>query len=147
MGSVGGIHLIQSEHYLSCASRKDYTATLDDRPQPLGLYKSHMIAVPKPMAFAILSLGGCAILFFGYDASVMSQVNINPDCLSTMGLDHGTNEDAARVGGLVSSWFAGFLISKLSLRLCNLNFIMLANSRQGPQSLIRARCATNWSLR
>jgi hypothetical protein len=62
------------------------------------------------MLSAILALAGGCVLFFGYDAAVMSLANINPDYLKHMDSDHGTNDDAARVGGLVSIWFAGFLI-------------------------------------
>ena len=62
------------------------------------------------MMYAILAFAGCAIMFFGYDASVMSQVNTNSDYLQTMGTDSGSNQDAAAVGGLVSIWFLGFAI-------------------------------------
>ncbi len=64
------------------------------------------------MLMAILGLAGLCILFFGYDAAVMSQVNINSDYLKYMRSDSGSNEDAARIGGLVSFWFAGFLVGK-----------------------------------
>ncbi|QKX64675.1 uncharacterized protein TRUGW13939_11851 [Talaromyces rugulosus] len=67
----------------------------------------------KPMLLAILSFAGTCILFFGYDSAVMSQVNINPDYLQRMNINHGTNSDAARVGGLVSFWFAGFFIGAI----------------------------------
>jgi hypothetical protein len=66
------------------------------------------------MLLAILSFAGTCILFFGYDSAVMSQVNINRDYLQRMNLNHGTNSDAARVGGLVSFWFAGFFIGRHS---------------------------------
>jgi len=62
------------------------------------------------MMYAVLALAGCAIMFFGYDASVMSQVNTNPDYLALMGAAGGTNRDAAAVGGIVSVWFGGFAI-------------------------------------
>ncbi len=67
-----------------------------------------------PLLSAILALAGLCILFFGYDAAVMSLVNINPDYLGKMDSNHGTNNDAARVGGLVSFWFLGFLVGKYS---------------------------------
>lgn len=66
----------------------------------------------RPMMYAILSLAGCAIMFFGYDASVMSLVNTNEDYLNLMGADTGSNRDSAAIGGLVSLWFGGFAIGK-----------------------------------
>lgn len=66
------------------------------------------------MLLAILSFAGTCILFFGYDSAVMAQVNINPDYLQRMNINHGTTGDAARVGGLVSLWFAGFFIGRHS---------------------------------
>ncbi|KAF3894489.1 Low-affinity glucose transporter HXT3 [Trichophyton interdigitale] len=64
-----------------------------------------------PMVYAIYAYAGCAIMFFGYDTAVMSQVNINPDYLQTMGVAGGTDRDAAAIGGLVSLWFGGFAIA------------------------------------
>ena len=66
------------------------------------------------MMYAVLALAGCCIMFFGYDASVMSQVNTNPDYLRRMGAGSGSDRDAAAVGGLVSVWFGGFAIGQLS---------------------------------
>jgi hypothetical protein len=63
------------------------------------------------MIFAVLALAGCAILFFGYDASVMSQVNTNSNYLTLMGDNSGSNRNAAKIRGLVSLWFGGFAIS------------------------------------
>jgi MFS family permease len=63
------------------------------------------------MMYLVLLLAGVSILFFGYDASVMSQVNTNQNYLELMGVPNatkGSNGDAAAVGGLVSVWFAGF---------------------------------------
>lgn len=62
------------------------------------------------MIVSILALAGTCILFFGYDAAVMSLVNTNPDYLQHMDSANGTENDAARVGGIVSFWFLGFLI-------------------------------------
>jgi MFS family permease len=62
------------------------------------------------MVYSILALAGISIMFFGYEASVMSQVNSNPDYLRLMGADSGSGRDAAAVGGLVSLWFGGFAI-------------------------------------
>lgn len=64
------------------------------------------------MLYAILALSGTAIMFFGYDASVMSQVNTNPDYLSKMGADHKSKRDSAAIGGIVSVWFGGFAIGE-----------------------------------
>ncbi|KAE8445931.1 hypothetical protein EG329_012710 [Mollisiaceae sp. DMI_Dod_QoI] len=65
------------------------------------------------MMYAILSLAGCAIMFFGYDASVMSLVNTNKDYLTLMGAASGSNRDSAAIGGLVSLWFGGFAIGAI----------------------------------
>lgn len=67
----------------------------------------------KPMVASILALAGTCLLFFGYDAAVMSLVNINPDYLQHMNSANGTENDAARVGGIVSFWFLGFLIGMI----------------------------------
>lgn len=64
------------------------------------------------MIYAILAFAGCAIMFFGYDASVMSLVNTNPDYLRLMGTASGSKRDSAAIGGLVSLWFGGFGIGK-----------------------------------
>ncbi|CAN6668378.1 high-affinity hexose transporter Hxt6p [Trichomonascus vanleenenianus] len=61
----------------------------------------------------ILALSGCCIMFFGYDASVMSLVNSNPDYLRLMGTNHGTDRDAAAIGGIISVWFLGFAIGAI----------------------------------
>lgn len=62
------------------------------------------------MVYAVFAYAGCAIMFFGYDTAVMSQVNINQDYLHVMGVAGGTDRDAAAIGGLVSLWFGGFAI-------------------------------------
>ena len=67
--------------------------------------------------YAILFLAGTSIMFFGYDASVMSLVNSNPDYLHLMGAAGGTSRDSALVGGIVSIWFAGFAIGALLVGL------------------------------
>jgi hypothetical protein len=68
----------------------------------------------KPMMYAILSLAGCAIMFFGYDASVMSLVNTNKDYLHLMGAGSGSKRDSAAIGGLVSLWFGGFAMGMVN---------------------------------
>jgi hypothetical protein len=65
------------------------------------------------MVAAILLLAGISIMFFGYDASVMSLINVNSDYLRLMGTDSGSSRDAAAVGGLVSVWFIGFGIGTI----------------------------------
>ncbi|KAJ5948368.1 low-affinity glucose transporter HXT3 [Penicillium verhagenii] len=67
----------------------------------------------KAMTYAIFLFSGCAILFFGYDTAVMSQVNDNNDYLQMMGIAGGNGRDAAAVGGLVSLWFGGFALGAL----------------------------------
>jgi hypothetical protein len=64
------------------------------------------------MMYAILSLAGCAIMFFSYDASVMSLVNTNTNYLHLMGAASGSKRDSAAIGGLVSLWFGGFAMGK-----------------------------------
>lgn len=61
---------------------------------------------------SILALAGTCLLFFGYDAAVMSLVNINPDYLREVDSAGSSDTAAARVGGIVSFWFLGFLIGK-----------------------------------
>ncbi|KAK5123107.1 hypothetical protein LTR85_003305 [Meristemomyces frigidus] len=81
---------------------------------PGGYSPSRCLALKgRKMMYAFLALAGTAIIFFGYDASVMSQVNTNPDYLRLMGADSGSNRDAAAVGGIVSVWFGGFAIGAL----------------------------------
>lgn len=65
-----------------------------------------------PMLAAVLALAGTCLMFFGYDAAVMSLVNVNPDYLRHMGSDGGTDNGSVRVGGLVSFWFLGLLIGR-----------------------------------
>ncbi len=64
------------------------------------------------MVFAIFAFSGCAIMFFGYDTAVMSQVNTNSNYLETMGLAGGTGRDNAGIGGMVSLWFGGFALGE-----------------------------------
>jgi hypothetical protein len=62
------------------------------------------------MNFAIFAFAGFAIMFFGYDNALMSQVNNNPNYLGLLGFLGGSGRDAAGVGGMVSLWYAGFAI-------------------------------------
>lgn len=50
------------------------------------------------MITMIFLLSGISIMFFGWDSGAMSQINQNPDYLRIMGIDQGTNRDAAAVG-------------------------------------------------
>jgi MFS family permease len=67
----------------------------------------------RAMTYAIFLFSGCAILFFGYDTAVMSQVNNNEDYMQRMGVASGSDRDAAAIGGLVSLWFGGFAVGAL----------------------------------
>lgn len=67
------------------------------------------------MVYAVYAISGCAIMFFGYDTAVMSQVNTNSDYLHTMGLSGGSNRAAAGIGGMVSLWFGGFAVGTYHL--------------------------------
>ncbi|KAI1622833.1 low-affinity glucose transporter HXT3 [Exophiala viscosa] len=81
---------------------------------PGGYSKSRCLKLRgRPMMYAVLLLAGISIMFFGYDASVMAQVNTNAEYLELMGAAGGTSKDAALVGGIVSIWFLGFLIGAL----------------------------------
>lgn len=71
----------------------------------------------RAMMYAVLTLAGLSIMFFGYDASVMSQVNTNPNYLQLMGAAGGTARDSAAVGGIVSVWFGGFGIGAILVGL------------------------------
>ncbi|OCT50047.1 hypothetical protein CLCR_07736 [Cladophialophora carrionii] len=80
---------------------------------PSGYLRSRCLKVSgMPMVVCILVLAGTYPLFFGYDAAVMSLVNINPDYLERMDSAGGTSHDAARIGGIVSFWFLGCLVGR-----------------------------------
>jgi len=124
--STAGVNIYQPESRLSKYIPGGYSST---RCLPLR---------GRAMMYAVLSLAGTAILFFGmylpkvppetpgdvfglthamsmpgYDASVMSQVNTNKNYLRHMGAAAGTNRDAAAIGGIVSIWYGGFAIGAL----------------------------------
>jgi MFS family permease len=61
----------------------------------------------KPMMSAILLLAGCVIMFFGYDASVMSLINTNEDYLGLM-RQHRDPSGPLQPLALVSLWYLGF---------------------------------------
>ncbi|KAG2037042.1 hypothetical protein BDR03DRAFT_864791 [Suillus americanus] len=60
-------------------------------------------------------LAGLAILFYGYDQGVMSQVNLNEDYLKLMGIypTMGNSRNLAALGGIVSVYYGGSLIGAL----------------------------------
>lgn len=78
---------------------------------PGGYSESRCIKLRgRPMMYAVMLLAGTAIMFFGYDASVMAQVNSNKDYLRLMGLDLALSSDSAFLSGIVRIWFGGFAI-------------------------------------
>ncbi|EIW82622.1 hypothetical protein CONPUDRAFT_135963 [Coniophora puteana RWD-64-598 SS2] len=69
---------------------------------------------PKSYYLAINLLAGLAILFYGYDQGVMSQVNLNDDYLKRMGIyPSSTPRNSAALGGIVSVYYGGSLIGAL----------------------------------
>ncbi|EZF77285.1 hypothetical protein H105_01603 [Trichophyton soudanense CBS 452.61] len=98
-----------------------------------------------PMVYAIYAYAGCAIMFFGYDTAVMSQVNINPDYLRTMGVAGGTDRDAAAIGGLVSLWFGGFAIGAMMVGLYSRQ-IPVWTSELAPANMRGAFVAVQFTL-
>lgn len=92
---------------------------------PGGYSRSRCLKLSgMPMISCILVLAGTCILFFGYDAAVMSLVNVNPDYLRHMDAADGTNNDAARVGGIVSFWFLGFLVGTTARQMMTFRFML-----------------------
>jgi hypothetical protein len=68
----------------------------------------------RAMCYAIFAFAGCALLFFGYDTSVMSQVNNNKNYQNVIGVAGGTGRDDAAIGGMVSLWFGGFAVGMVA---------------------------------
>ncbi|KAG1799908.1 uncharacterized protein HD556DRAFT_1230903 [Suillus plorans] len=70
---------------------------------------------PNSYNWANNLLAGLAILFYGYDQGVMSQVNLNEDYLKTMGIypTTGNSHNLAALGGIVSVYYGGSLIGAL----------------------------------
>ncbi|KAK5065318.1 hypothetical protein LTR84_001156 [Exophiala bonariae] len=110
---------VESENWEVRPERVDMEHYIQAEPAwakyiPGGYSKSRCLkSSGKPMVASILVLAGTCLLFFGYDAAVMSLVNINPDYLQHMDSAGGTNRDAARIGGIVSFWFLGFLVGAI----------------------------------
>ncbi|KAL9576336.1 MAG: hypothetical protein Q9212_007186, partial [Teloschistes hypoglaucus] len=70
---------------------------------------------PKTMYKAINLFAGVAIMFYGYDQGVMSQVNLNPHYQELMGIApiEGNQRNVAALGGIVSVYYGGTLIGAL----------------------------------
>ncbi|MCJ1476217.1 hypothetical protein MMC13_004883 [Lambiella insularis] len=70
---------------------------------------------PKSMYYAINLFAGVAIMFYGYDQGVMSQVNLNPNYQTLMGINPvtGNSRNVAAEGGIVSVYYCGTLIGAL----------------------------------
>ncbi|KAL8713242.1 MAG: hypothetical protein Q9220_002763 [cf. Caloplaca sp. 1 TL-2023] len=70
---------------------------------------------PKTMYKAINLFAGVAIMFYGYDQGVMSQVNLNPNYQELMGIApiEGNSRNVAALGGIVAVYYGGTLIGAL----------------------------------
>ncbi|KAI4137058.1 MAG: hypothetical protein L6R39_007497, partial [Caloplaca ligustica] len=70
---------------------------------------------PKTMYKAINLFAGVAIMFYGYDQGVMSQVNLNPHYQELMGIApiEGNSRNVAALGGIVAVYYGGTLIGAL----------------------------------
>ncbi|KAI9756833.1 MAG: hypothetical protein M1835_000695 [Candelina submexicana] len=70
---------------------------------------------PATMYKAINLFAGVAIMFYGYDQGVMSQVNLNPDYLMHMGIypTKGSSKNVAALGGIVAVYYGGTFIGAL----------------------------------
>ena len=84
---------------------------------PGGYHQSRMLKFKKPktMYTAINFFAGVAIMFYGYDQGVMSQVNLNEDYWNHMGINPitGNQRNTAAEGGIVSVYYGGTLIGAL----------------------------------
>ncbi|EGN99600.1 hypothetical protein SERLA73DRAFT_72404 [Serpula lacrymans var. lacrymans S7.3] len=82
-----------------------------------GYSSKRMLKFKKPHTYywAINLLAGLAILFYGYDQGVMSQVNLNDNYLQLMGIypTTGNSRNLAALGGIVSVYYGGSLIGAL----------------------------------
>ncbi|KAL8667344.1 MAG: hypothetical protein Q9168_007283 [Polycauliona sp. 1 TL-2023] len=70
---------------------------------------------PKTMYKAINLFAGVAIMFYGYDQGVMSQVNLNPHYQELMGIApvEGNSRNVAAEGGIVAVYYGGTLVGAL----------------------------------
>lgn len=82
-----------------------------------GYSQSRMIKFknPKTMYKAINLFAGVAIMFYGYDQGVMSQVNLNEDYWNHMGINSPktNSRNVAAEGGIVAVYYIGTLIGAL----------------------------------
>lgn len=82
-----------------------------------GYSQSRMLKFknPKTMYKAINLFAGVAIMFYGYDQGVMSQVNLNEDYWNRMGINpiKGNQRNVAALGGIVAVYYGGTLIGAL----------------------------------
>ncbi len=82
-----------------------------------GYNQSRMIKFkrPKTMYTAINLFAGVAIMFYGYDQGVMSQVNLNEDYWNHMGINSpkSNKRNVAAEGGIVAVYYIGTLIGAL----------------------------------
>ncbi|KAI9821106.1 MAG: hypothetical protein M1827_003840 [Pycnora praestabilis] len=96
----------------------DYPETWKYEKWFIGGYdQSRMLKFKSPntMYKAINLFAGVAIMFYGYDQGVMSQVNLNPDYQKLMGISPvmGNSRNVAAEGGIVSVYYAGTLVGAL----------------------------------
>nr|BBI16187.1 hypothetical L-arabinose and polyol transporter [Ramalina conduplicans] len=70
---------------------------------------------PNTMYKAINLFAGVAIMFYGYDQGVMSQVNLNEDYWNHMGINSpkDSSRNVAAEGGIVAVYYGGTLIGAL----------------------------------
>jgi len=84
---------------------------------PGGYNQSRMLKFKKPktMYTAINLFAGVAIMFYGYDQGVMSQVNLNEDYWNHMGINSpkSSSRNVAAEGGIVAVYYGGTLIGAL----------------------------------
>ncbi|KAI9759887.1 MAG: hypothetical protein M4579_002012 [Chaenotheca gracillima] len=83
---------------------------------PGGYHPSRMLRFKKPrsMYVAINLFAGVAIMFYGYDQGVMSQVNLNPDYQKHMGIfPVSGHRNTAAEGGIVAVYYGGTFIGAL----------------------------------
>lgn len=84
---------------------------------PGGYSQGRMLKFRKPknMYKAINMFAGVAIMFYGYDQGAMSQVNLNENYQTLMGINpiKGNSRNVAAEGGIVCVYYGGTLIGAL----------------------------------
>ncbi|KII91995.1 hypothetical protein PLICRDRAFT_102899 [Plicaturopsis crispa FD-325 SS-3] len=120
-------HIVNEKHNSKDEATTEFHENLDDDVPPLpewwaskflpGYSDKRMLEFKNPNHYywAINLLAGLAILFYGYDQGVMSQVNLNQDYLTRMGIypTEGNPRNLAALGGIVSVYYGGSLIGAL----------------------------------